>query len=317
MFLQSTMGKILRYSLLCLAMGLAYAGMAQQQAMYTQYMFNGLLINPAYAGSQESFTATGLFRKQWVGINGAPETQTFSAHSPIDKLRNKKRPGSKVSLGLTFINDKVAITNQTGLYGVYAYRLRLVNRASLSMGIQAGISQMRIKYSELSLNDPSFLVGDVTEWAPNFGGGIYYNTQRFYAGFSMPHILHKTRDQIGASTTMEPQCLFAMGYVFDLQSPLKLKPNLLVKSIKGNPVQFDVNCSLFLSDRFEVGASWRSFESFSSMIRVSVNPRFALGYAYDMPSESELSRQSNGSHEMMVSYRTPLKRLRSINPRYF
>jgi type IX secretion system PorP/SprF family membrane protein len=309
--------KILQYSLLCLAIMLAKACLAQQQAMYTQYMFNGLAINPAYAGSQGSFAATAAFRKQWVGISDAPQTQTFSAHSPLDRLRYRKRPGSKVSLGLVIFNDRVAITNQTGVFGVYAYRLRLINKAYLSMGIQGGISQMRITYSELSLDDPSFLIGDITDWAPNFGGGLYYHTQRFYAGFSLPHILYKTRDQIRSSTSMQPQWFLAMGYVFDLPSPLKVKPNLLIKSMKGNPVQFDLNCNLFLSERAELGISWRSFESFSSMIRFSINSRFTLGYAYDMPSGSELSRQSNGSHEMMLSYRTPLKRVSTVSPRYF
>jgi type IX secretion system PorP/SprF family membrane protein len=309
---------ILPYSLLWAALLVTPMCAAQQQAMYTQYMFNGLVINPAYAGSQETFVATGLFRKQWLGINNAPQTQAFSAHSPLDKLYKKKRPGSNVSLGVIILKDEVAITNQTGVAFVYAYRIRLANKASLAMGLQAGMSQMVIKYSQLGVDDPSFLIGNVSELVPNFGGGIYYNTRKFYAGFSAPAMLQKRWDDFGANTSLQPECFLSMGYVFDLRSPLmKLKPNLLMKRVKGNPVQFDLNCNLYLSDRVELGVSWRSFESVSGMVRVGLNSRFTLGYAYDMPSGSELSELSNGSHEMSISYRTPLKRFRTVNPRYF
>jgi type IX secretion system PorP/SprF family membrane protein len=280
-------------------------------------MFNGLVINPAYAGSQETFTASAIFRKQWVGINDAPQTQTFSAHSPLDKLRYRKRPGSKVSLGLTLFNDRIAITNQTGLFVVYAYRLKLANNANLSMGIQAGLSQFRVKYSELSLNDPSFLTGDISEWAPDFGGGLYYHTQRFYAGLSVPHLLHKYHDQRKSSLTTVPQYFMTMGYVFDVSESIKIKPSYLIKRIRGNPLQLDVNCNVFLSRILEVGLSWRSFESISSMIQLQLNSRFSIGYAYDLPAGSELSRMSTGSHEMMLSYRTPQKKVRTVNPRYF
>jgi type IX secretion system PorP/SprF family membrane protein len=311
------MTKHIAYFLLFIATFITPTCRAQQQPLYTQYMFNGLAINPAYAGSQETFVASALFRKQWVGIEDAPQTQSFSAHSPLDKLRNGKRPISKVSVGLSVFDDRIAITRQTGIFGIYAYRLTFNNKATLSMGVQAGLSQMQINYSELSLDDPSFLVGDIRKLAPNFGGGVYYSTQRFYAGLSVPHLLHQTWDETGTNTSLHPQYFLTTGYVLDLQSSMKLKPNLLIKHIKGNPIQFDLNCNLFLSDRVECGVSWRSFESFSAMIQVAVNSRFRVGYAYDMPVASELSTSTSGSHEMMVSYRAPLKTIRSVNPRYF
>lgn len=290
---------------------------AQQQPMYTQYMFNGLAINPAYAGSQEVLVANALYRKQWVGINDAPETQSFSIHSPLDRFRMRKRPGSKVSLGIIMFNDKIAITNQKGFFGVYAYRILLPNRASLSMGIQAGVSEMQIRYSSLALDDPSFQIGDITEWVPNFGGGLFYTTKTFYAGFSAPNLLEKRWDNLDDRTSIQPQWFLSSGYVIPLQRTMKLKPNLLIKSIKGNPIQLDLNCNLFLSDEIEAGVSWRSFESFAAMIRIAVNKNFTFGYSYDVPSASVISLQSSGSHELMVSYRKPLKKFRSINPRYF
>lgn len=307
----------IQLALIVIAMTIGSSCRAQQQPMYTQYMFNALAINPAYAGAHESFEANALYRKQWVGINEAPQTQSFSLHSPLDRFRTRKRPGSKVSVGMMVFNDRIAITNQQGFFGVYAYRLLLPNRAILSMGVQAGVSQMQIKYSELGLDDPSFLIGDVTEFVPNFGGGLFYATKRFYTGFSMPHMLQRRWDESGGETWVQPQWFFSTGYVIPMQAGMKFKPNLLVKSIKGNPVQLDVNCNLFLSDAVEAGISWRSFESFAGMIRLAMNRSFTLGYAYDVPAGSDLSTQSNGSHEIMISYRQPLKKFRSVNPRYF
>ena len=185
------------------------------------------------------------------------------------------------------------------------------------MGIQAGISQFRIRYSELSLNDPSFLTGDISEWAPDFGAGLYYHTEKFYAGLSVPHMLHTYHDQRKASIASVPQYFMTMGYVFDISESIKLKPSYLLKRIKGNPLQLDMNCNVFLSQVLEVGLSWRSFESVSTMIQLQLNPRFSLGYAYDLPAGSELSKMSTGSHEMMLSYRTPQKKVRTVNPRYF
>jgi type IX secretion system PorP/SprF family membrane protein len=308
---------IVQLALIVTAMTIANLCSAQQQPMYTQYMFNGLAINPAYAGAHESFEANALYRKQWVGIDDAPQTQSFSMHTPLDRFRTRKRPGSKVSIGMMVFNDRIAITNQNGFFGVYAYRLSLSNRATLSLGIQAGVSQMQIKYSALALDDPSFSIGDIMEWVPNFGGGLFYATKQFYAGLSTPHILQRRWDDIGAKTAIQPQWFLSTGYVIPLQQSMKLKPNLLVKSIKGNPAQLDLNCNLFLSDAVEAGVSWRSFESFAGMVRIAMNRSFTVGYAYDIPSGSDLSTRSNGSHEFMVSYHQPLKKVRGVNPRYF
>lgn len=308
---------IVQLALIAILMTIVSLCSAQQQPMYTQYMFNGLAINPAYAGTRESFEANALYRKQWVGINDAPQTQSFSMHSPLDRFRMRKRPGSRVSVGVMIFNDRIAITNQTGLFGVYAYRLTLSNRATLSMGVQAGISQTQVKFSQLGLDDPSFLIGDISEMVPNFGGGLFYATKQFYTGFSAPHMLQRQWDNAGAKTSLQPQWFISSGYIIPLESNMKLKPNLLVKSIKGNPVQLDLNCNLFLSDGVEAGVSWRSLESFAGMIRIAMNQNFTMGYSYDLPAGSDLSTQSNGSHEVMISYRKPLKKFRSINPRYF
>ena len=304
----------------CLALVLTFpvvSGQAQQQAMYTQYMFNGLVLNPAYAGSQETFTATGILRRQWVGIQGAPETQTFSAHSPLDDLRNSRRPGNPVSLGLTVFNDRIAVTDQSGLLGSYAYRVQLANGGSLSFGLQGGFSHLRIRYSQLELDDPAFAVGDISRWQPEFGAGIYYQAKRFYTGLSAPQMLRSEINPDGAGFGISPHYFFTMGYLVEINSAIALKPNLLIKKFYGNIIQFDLNCNLFLKERVNLGVSWRSMESIGTMLQVQVHPRFALGYAFDIPCGSEWSTMNSGSHEIMVSYRVPKKKRRIINPRFF
>src|SRR5690349_1090416 len=276
-----------KYLNLNICLLLALSVQAQQQPMFTQYMFNPLVINPAYAGSQETFTATGVFRKQWLGIDDAPATQTLSAHSPVDGLRKGTSPGTKVSLGLTLINDRIAISNQTGLFASYAYRLKMRTGANLSLGLQAGVSQFRIQYSRLALDDPAFATGDVVEWTPNFGAGILYHTHRFYAGLSAPHMLRNIRRL--SNVGFVPQYFLSAGYVLSLSDALQLKPNVLIRSIRGNPLQADLNLNAFLERIIEVGISWRSYESLGALGRIQITQKFSIGYSYDMPMGSEIS----------------------------
>ena len=290
---------------------------AQQQPMFTQYMFNGLVINPAYAGSQETFTATAVMRKQWAGMEGAPETQTFSAHSPLDDLRSTKRPGSPVSFGVTVFRDQIAITGNIGLLTSYAYRIRFLNQSSLSFGLQGGISQYSVRYSELDLNDPSFAIGDVKEWQPEFGAGAYYQANRFYSGISVPQMLRPRSFETITGFALDPHLFFTAGYVFDVSTTIKVKPSILVKNYKGRVGQIDVNCNVFLNALLNLGLSWRSRESISALFQFQINPKFAFGYAYDHPYGGDFARLSNGSHEMMLNYRVPKKKIRTINPRFF
>ncbi len=308
---------VIKYCLLKAIVFITVLGHAQQQPMYTQYMFNGLVLNPAYAGSQETFTATALFRTQWAGIEDSPQTQTVSAHSPLDKLRNKRRPDSKVSVGLTLFNDRIAITDQTGMMASYAYRLTLKSNVSLSLGLQAGFSQFRIRYSQLMLDDPSFSKGDITEWKPDFGAGVYFQAERFSAGFSSPQMVRPTIGQYETSLQVVPHYFLTLGYIFNIGYAAKLKPNVLVKSVQGNHLQLDLNCNFFLNEVVSLGISWRSLESIGTLIQIQIHKRFAIGYAFDVPYRNELSKIANGSHEFMVNYHVPNKKKRTINPRFF
>lgn len=283
----------------------------QQQVMFTQYMFNGLAINPAYAGSHETFSATALLREQWSGLEGAPSTQTFSIHSPV---RNQR-----MGLGLLILHDKIGVTNQTGAYVSYAYKIPIVAGGTLSMGIQGGFTNFNAEFSRVSVTDPTFNAGDIVEWQPNVGGGLYYSTKRFYAGLSAPQLIETTFDHNNpdSDSKLVRHYFITAGYVWDLNENLKLKPSTLIKQVKGAPVEVDVNASLLIKEMIWVGFSWRSFESIDAILQLQVNPRLQVSYAYDFATQTSIKRVNTGSHEIMVNYRIPVFRERIVTPRYF
>lgn len=287
------------------------AAMAQQQVMFTQYMFNQLALNPAYAGSHRTLSVTALARKQWAGLDGAPSTQTLSVHSPIKNQR--------VGVGLLVVNDKIGVTKQTGLYNSYSYRIPFQNGGRLAFGLQIGFTAYNAQFSKISDTDPTF-AGDVREVHPNVGGGLFYNTKLFYVGFSAPQLIQNTfdRNNLDSDSKMLRHYFLTAGYVFTLNRELKLKPNFLVKAVAGAPVQFDVNLNLLMREVLWVGLSWRSFESVDALLQFQISEKLQFGYAYDFSTTTKLSRVNSGSHEIMLNYRVlTKKRSRFVTPRYF
>ena len=292
---------------LCL---LVSSAQAQQRMMFTQYMFNGLAINPAYAGSQESLDLTALAREQWIGLEGAPSSQTFSAHAP---LRNKK-----IALGFLLTRDQIGVSSQTGVYGVYAYRINL-KEGTLSAGLQVGFDSYRTSFSRVLVEDDDrhFTQDDARAFMPNVGTGVYYATKRFYAGFSAPYLLNNLYPGSQQSQARQFRHWFASaGYVFDLSRELKLKPNVLVKAVQGAPVAMDINANLLIKETLGVGMSYRSFDALSWLVELQATPKFRLGYAYDM-TVSPLKQVNSGSHELMLNYRLSFQKSKIITPRYF
>ena len=282
----------------------------QQQVMFTQYMFNGLAINPAYAGSHETMSVTALARQQWTGLDGAPSTQTLSVHSP---LKNER-----FSLGMLFLHDKIGVTEQNGIYGSYAYRIPINKKGKLAFGLQGGATFYNAKFSKVSLTDPTF-TSDIRLGQPNIGFGMYYNTDRFYAGLSMPQLIQTTFDKNNpdSDSKLIRHYFASAGYVFDLSPQVKLKPNILIKAVPGAPVEFDLNVNALLRDIFWVGISWRTFDSFDAILQFQVNEQLQVGYSYDFATTTDLKRVNGGSHELMVSYRFTFSKSRIVTPRYF
>jgi type IX secretion system PorP/SprF family membrane protein len=292
---------------------------AQQDAMFSQYMFNGLVLNPAYAGSREVLSATALYRNQWVGIDGSPKTVTFSAHAPV---RNEK-----IGVGIVFSSDRIGITNANNVGFNYAYRIKFKNKGTLSLGLQASILQYRADFASIqhsfspTVYDPSFSQV-INKWLPNFGTGIYYYTNKFYLGASVPNIISNkltgegTVFQVGDKAQQYRHLFITTGYVFNINKSLKLKPSVLVKFVQGSPIEFDFNGNLWLFDMFAVGLSYRTGDSVDALFEFQVTPQLGIGYAYDY-TLTPLGKYTSGSHEIMVRYELGFGKRRIITPRYF
>lgn len=283
---------------------------AQQQVMFTQYMFNGLAINPAYAGSHETLSFSALGRTQWTGLDGAPNTQTLGVHSPI---RNQR-----MALGALFLHDNIGVTNQNGLYGMYAYRIPVSDKGKLAFGLQGGVSFYNAQFSKVSTTDPRF-ANDVRLASPSIGFGMYYNTERFYAGISTPQLNQAQLDNKNSDSDSKlvRHYFLTMGYVFDIGPSLKLKPNLLIKRVVGAPLEIDLNANLLIKEVLWIGFSWRSFDSFDALLQLQLTDQLQFGYAFDFATTTDLSRVNNGSHEIMLNYRFSFSKTRIISPRYF
>ena len=300
--------------LLILLTGLSISSaFGQQTAMYTQYMFNTLAINPGYAGSRNVISATALLRNQWTGVEGAPTTQTFTLDAPINQ--------KKVGLGLQLFSDKLGRTSNTGAVVSYAYRIRM-SKASLSFGLQGSLNVFNADYNSIELdpsglsNDPAFASND-KKTLFNFGTGIYYNTDRFYAGLSSPELINNILPGSATDKNRQTFHLFLMsGYVFPINNTFKLKPSVLIKGVKGAPLEADVNTSLWIKDVLSLGVQYRTNADMSGLVEVQIAPQIRFGYAYDH-STTSLSSYNSGSHEIMLRYEFGFQRNRVLSPRYF
>ncbi|UXX79706.1 type IX secretion system membrane protein PorP/SprF [Reichenbachiella carrageenanivorans] len=287
---------------------------AQQQVMFTQYMFNQLAINPAYAGIHDGISTSFLARNQWVGFEGAPKTQTFSIHSPI-KYRS-------IALGAVLIRDEIGLTDQFGAYFSSAYRINFSNRSKLSFGLQLSFNQYQVDYSENTNNDPNLANQNINDISPNAGAGVMWHSDRFYLGFSIPQLVSNSLNSIGEGS-LDPDAklvrhyFMSAGYVFDLSRNLKLKPNLLFKWVQGAPFEIDINANFLIKELIWLGLSYRSMDSFDALFQIQVTPQFQLGYSYDFLTTTDLSRVNSGSHEIMINYVFNVKSDKIVTPRYF
>jgi type IX secretion system PorP/SprF family membrane protein len=286
---------------------------AQQVASYTQYMFNGLAINPAYAGSHEALSATFLSRFQNVGLRGAPNTQTLALHSPV---LNKR-----VALGLLVIHDQISVIDQTGIHFSYAYRLPVFGgKGTLSMGLQGGVGFYRANYTQLDLYnnpDPAYS-SDIREARPNFGAGLFYYTKLAYVGLSMPNLVDNVLDRGAQFQTVyqNKPIILNGGYVFTVNRMLKIKPNALLKFLDSRPVEFDLNCNVLLDEVLWVGLSYKSSNSIALLTQIQVTDQFQFGYSYQVAT-GPINAVAVGSHELMANYRFIYHKKGLVSPRYF
>lgn len=291
----------------------------QQQAMFSQYMFNPIAINPAYAGSQNALTASVLSRSQWTSLDGAPSTQTVSIHGPVKY--------SRASFGAQLLHDQITVSNYYGMYGFYSYYIPVSENVRLSFGIRAGVSNYQADMADLSIYypemdytaDPVFMNNTYGGWLPNVGAGLFLYSKRSYFGLSMPEMINNEIETSVESLNGRQRAHYFVhgGHVFDLSPSLKLKPNFLVKGVQGAPVQVDLNANLLIRDVLWVGASYRWDESFAALLEIDFTKQWRIGYSYDIPNQNNLGPFHNGSHEFLLSYRFVRNKNIDITPRYF
>ena len=289
---------------------------AQTEPMYSQYMYNMLGVNPAYAGNREALSLNFFQRNQWLGIKGAPKTTSLSMDQSIKD--------GKMGLGLQVYDDELGIEAATGFNGMLSTRIKVSEKGILSGGLSFGMMNYRNNLIDVNNrndpNDQSFIRTD-NQWNPSIGMGVYYNTDRFYAGVSTPNILKsRLASYENMNTSIQKSDDFHLfanaGYVFDLNEEVKLKPSTMVKMVSGAPIQADINMNIWLKDILGFGGSYRTGDAFVGMVELQATSNLRFGYAYDMPF-NPLKYFTKGSHELMLRYEIGNFKTKIKSTRYF
>ena len=276
---------------------------AQQRPIFSQYMFNMLALNPAYAGNQKQLSVSALVRNQWVNFDGAPKTQTISSHS---NFRDKK-----IGVGMVLYHESIGVHSDIGAYFSYAYQIKL-NKGMLALGIQGGVNHLVSDYTTLKTR--TYGGGDPTlqrykNINPNFGTGLFYSTKTAYLGFSVPYLINnrvmQQNDGVVEQSSERRYYFLTGGKVFDLSPSLKLKPSVLFRMQEQAPFGFDANLNLFIDNILNVGLSYRNHDALTTMFQIDLNENFSFGYAYDI-TLSGLADHTRGTHELMINYRIRL-----------
>lgn len=294
---------------------------AQQDAQYTQYMYNTLSVNPAYAGSRGQLTFAGLYRSQWVGLDGAPETFTLNLHSPI---RN-----SRLGYGVSIVNDNIGdgVVQETYLDAVMSYTIDVSMDAKLSFGLKMGGNMLSLDFNKLRNFDQEVVAQDNIDnrFNPNFGLGIYYHTDKFYAGLSAPNVLESeyfdNDNSDGSVNFLSAERInfyLITGYVFDMGPDLKFKPALLTKAVSGAPLQVDLSASFLFADKFSFGAAYRWDAAVSGLVGFQLTEQLMVGLAYDRETTELGGTQFNdGSFEIFLRWELLKRFQRTVSPRFF
>lgn len=272
---------------------------AQQDAQYTQYMYNTVSVNPAYTGSRGHLSIAALHRSQWVGLDGAPVTQTINVHSPVGQ--------NGIGLGTSIVNDKIGPTSETYFDIDFSYTVQTSDVGRLSFGLKASAHLLDIRFSELNQFAPDqTLEQDIdNKFSPNIGAGVYYHTDKFYAGLSVPRFLQTSHFEESSLSSAKERMNFYLitGYVFEMNPLLKFKPTVLAKVVEGAPLQIDLSANFMLNDKFILGAAYRWDAAISGMVGFQLNESFLIGMAYDKEiTELGNATFNNGSFEVILRY---------------
>lgn len=287
---------------------------AQQDAQFTQYMYNTIEVNPAYAGSRGALSVFGLYRTQWVGLDGAPETSTFSVNTPLNN--------SDLGLGVSLVNDKIGPTNENTLSADLSYTIPTSESWNLSFGIKGTANIFNLDVNKLSMEDQDDeqFQNLKNRISPNVGAGIYYHSDRAYIGLSVPNFIETNRYNSDDTAIFKDKINYYLiaGYVFNLDrlEYVKFKPALMTKMVEGAPLQVDVSGNFMFNDKFVLGLAYRWSASVSAMAGFQVTKGMYLGYGYDHET-TRLRKYNSGSHEIFLRFEFFNNYNKMISPRFF
>ncbi|WP_066225403.1 PorP/SprF family type IX secretion system membrane protein [Formosa haliotis] len=321
--------KILKYHIVAIALLSCTVGMAQQLPQFTQYMYNTISINPAYTGSRGTLSVVGLHRSQWVGIDGAPNTETLSIHSPLNN--------EKIGIGGSYIHDELGPENFNYLYGSFSYTIKTGENSKLAFGLNAGFTQYSLDqgFRLDNPNDP-VIYGIEDRWSPNFGAGVYWHSTRWYLGLSAPRILNTDYATDEYEALERVSYYFTGGFVFNLGDYTKFKPSFLVKATNGAPLSYDLTANFLFYEKLWLGAGYRhnpgvddrdlqdgtidygfrGTNAIGALVDFQVSKQIRIGYTYEFPVNSEIRHYQSGTHEIMLMFEL-FKERRIKSPRYF
>ena len=297
-----------------LILGFEYSN-AQQLPQFTQYMYNTIAVNPAYAGSRDALSIVGLNRNQWAGFDGGPQTTTLSIHSP---LRNEK-----IGLGLSLINDKTGYESLTYIYTDFSYTIQANEDVDVSFGLKAGVTTYKLAselYNGVFTGNDQYFNERLDRLNPNIGAGILFHADKWYAGLSIPKLINHDLNNDSDYKALETVHYYMIaGYVFDLGDNLKFKPSTMVKYTKGAPVSTDLTANFLFNEKFWLGGSYRingEQGAFGALADFQVTDQFRVGYTYEIPT-GEIRPYTSGSHEILLMYEFRFLKKKQKSPRYF
>lgn len=289
----------------------AIVSFAQQDAQFTQYMYNTININPAYAGSRGALSIFALHRTQWVGLDGAPVTNAVSVNTPLN--------GSNLGLGVSVINDKIGPTTENTISADLSYTVPTSEIFKLSFGIKATANFFNLDVNRLNpVDDDPSLHDFNNKFTPNIGAGVYLHSDKAYIGFSVPNFIESKRYDDNEVAIFKEKINYYLiaGYVFDLNNSIKFKPAVLAKIVEGAPLQVDVSGNFMFNDKFVVGIAYRWSAAVSAMVGFQVSNGMYIGYGYDYET-TNLNNYNSGSHEIFLRYEIFKNNGKIITPRFF
>jgi type IX secretion system PorP/SprF family membrane protein len=290
---------------------------AQQESAFTQYVFNNLTLNPAYAGYREAMDLTAIHRSQWVGFEGAPQTSVVSFNTPLN--------ANRLAVGATLMNDRIGPSNQTSFSADFTYRLPVSQRSTLAFGLKGTASLYQASIADLELIDPTdelYATNTKGVFMPNVGVGAFYYNEDFFVGLSVPRLLKNDMynpDNQDVSTmvaTTQPTAYLMSGAVFEVNREIKFNPTVLIKHTEGAPLSAGLFANFIFWDTWRAGAFYNYGEMAGGVVQWQINNQLRIGYSFDV-AVNELIATNLGSHELMLNYRFKFRRKRIVYPRYF